>query len=81
MNIYLELALVVLFGIFGAAIARKLNLPNVTGYLLAGILLGPSLFHVVNETHTPVINFVNEMALGIIALAIGGEFYLPELKN
>lgn len=81
MNIYLELALVVLFGIFGAAIARKLNLPNVTGYLLAGILLGPSLFHVVNETHTPVINFVNEMALGIIALAIGGEFYLPELKK
>ena len=81
LNIYLELSLVILFGVLGAAAARKVNLPNVTGYLIAGVLLGQSLLHVVGEAHLPIINFVNEMTLGMIAFAIGGEFYLPELKK
>ncbi len=81
MNIFIKISLVVLFGVIGGKIARRLNLPNVTGYIIAGLFLGPSFLHIVTTDHAPIISFVNEFALGIIAFAIGGEFFLPDLKK
>ena len=42
LNIFLKISIVILFGVIGAKIARRLNLPNVTGYIVMGLLLGPS---------------------------------------
>lgn len=81
MNIFIEISIVILFGVIGGKIARRLNLPNVTGYIVAGLLLGPSFLHVVTAEHSGIISFINEFALGIIAFAIGGEFFLPDLKK
>ena len=81
MNIFLKISIVILFGVIGAKIARRLNLPNVTGYIVMGLLLGPSFFNLVTSEAAPIISFVNEFALGIIAFAIGGEFFLPDLKK
>ena len=39
----LKLAIVLSVGFIGSLVARKLKLPNVSGYLLFGLLLGPSL--------------------------------------
>ena len=39
----LKIAIVLLFGFIGGKVARKLKLPDVSGYLIFGILLGPSL--------------------------------------
>ena len=81
MNIYLKISIVILFGVIGAKIARKLNMPNVTGYIVMGLLLGPSFLNLVTPEAAPIISFVNEFALGIIAFAIGGEFFLGDLKK
>lgn len=81
MNIYLKISIVILFGVIGAKIAKKLNLPNVTGYIVMGLLLGPSFLNLVTPEAAPIISFVNEFALGIIAFAIGGEFFLADLKK
>lgn len=81
MNIFLKISIVILFGVIGAKIARRLNLPNVTGYIVMGLLLGPSFFNLVTSEAAPIISFVNEFALGIIAFAIGGEFFLEDLKK
>lgn len=81
LNIYLKISTVILFGVIGAKIARKLNLPNVTGYIVMGLLLGPSFLNLVTADAAPIISFVNEFALGIIAFAIGGEFFLEDLKK
>ena len=37
-----SLALILLLGFFGSAVAQRLHLPGLLGMLLAGILLGPS---------------------------------------
>ena len=42
MNVFLKISIVILFGVIGAKIARRLNLPNVTGYIVMGLLLVPS---------------------------------------
>nr|WP_075574498.1 cation:proton antiporter [Ezakiella massiliensis] len=81
MNISLKIAIIILFGIAGGKVSKRLNLPNVTGYLLAGLLLGPSFLKLVTPDDAGIIEFVNEFALGIIAFAIGGEFFLPDLKK
>lgn len=81
MNIFLKLGLLFVFSLIGARIARKFNLPNVTGYLIGGLLLGPSLFNVITPTDSSMINFVTELALAIIAFNIGGEFLLKNLKK
>lgn len=70
LNIFLKISIVILFGVIGAKIARRLNLPNVTGYIVMGLLLGPSFLNLVTPEATPIISFVNEFALCIIAFAI-----------
>lgn len=81
MNIFLKISIVILFGVIGAKIARRLSLPNVTGYIVMGLLLGPSFLNLVTPEAAPIISFVNEFALGIIAFAIGGEFFIEDLKK
>ena len=81
MNIYLKLALLISFALGGARIARRFNLPNVTGYLIGGLFLGPSFLNIVTTAEGGIISFVNEMALAAIAFNIGGEFLLKSFKK
>ena len=81
MDINIKLGLMIIFGIIGGKISRRFSLPNVTGYIVAGLFLGPSFFSVLNEANQPMVDFVNEFALGIIAFSIGSEFRLADLKK
>ena len=81
MDIQIKLALMIFLGIIGGKISRRLKLPNVTGYIVAGLLLGPSFLNVLSEANQPMVDFVNEFALGIIAFSIGSEFRLEDLKK
>lgn len=69
------------FGLIGGRVARRFNLPNVTGYLIGGLFLGPSFLKIITEVDVPVINFVNELALSAIAFNIGGEFLIKTIKK
>lgn len=81
MNIFIKVGLVVIFGLLGGRVARKFNLPDVTGFLLGGLFLGPSLLGVITPEDTPMINFINELALSAIAFNIGGEFIVKQIKK
>ncbi len=70
-------------------LAKKLSLPAVTAYLVAGLLLGPFCLGLL---HIPGLGFgslqevegfsiVSQVALGFIAFAIGNEFRLSQLKT
>jgi len=84
----LKIAVVLLFGFIGGKIASKLNLPEVSGYLLFGILLGPSLgliapgFQgVVSSADQESLKFIGDIALSFIAFSIGSEFKLKSLAK
>lgn len=88
-KILFTLALALFAGLFMSRIVKPLGLPAVTGYLLAGILLGPyclgslgitGLFESMEEL-TPMAEIVQNTALGFIAFAIGTEFKLSALKK
>lgn len=60
---------------------KKLHLPNVTGYLIAGLLIGPYCLGVFKGESLAVMGDITSVALGFIAFSIGGEFKLENLKR
>ncbi len=81
MDILLTLGLVILLGVLGGELARKLNFPSVTGYLLTGILLGPSLMGLVDASVLTSIDPIIDFALGLIGLSLGGELKFRFLQK
>ncbi len=59
----------------------RYDLPLITGFLVAGLLVGPSLLGLLSAEDLRKLRFVDEMALSVIALAAGAELYLPELRS
>ncbi len=76
-------------GLLMSRITKPLGLPSVTGYLVAGILIGPyclGRFGIDGLGFTSVDNvkefeIISNVALGFIAFAIGNEFRLSQLKK
>lgn len=88
-EVLFSLALALFMGLFLSRIVKPLKLPAVTGYLIAGVLIGPYCLGLLGVTGifsnveamkaTSVI--VQDVALGFIAFAIGTEFKLSSLKK
>ncbi|MBZ2175818.1 cation:proton antiporter [Schnuerera sp. xch1] len=81
MNILFYLAIVLLVAIIMSKIVSKLKLPNVTGYLVAGLIIGPSLFNIIPKDVVSQFSIISEVALAFIAYNIGSEFNLAHLKK
>lgn len=84
----LKIAAILLFGFIGGKVASKLKLPEVSGYLIFGILLGPSIGFVIpnyggvvtaNDQET--LKFIGDIALSFIAFSIGSEFNLKSIAK
>ena len=81
MNILLVIGLIILLGAVGGRVFNKLNLPQVMGYMIIGLLLGQT-FHgflsgPVLDSFGPIIN----LALGIIGFMIGSELQFDRFKR
>ena len=81
MNVTLSLAVALIAGLIFSRIVKWIGLPNVTGYLVAGLLIGPSCLNLVPEQFSEVMNDIINMALGFIAFSIGVEFKIKHLKQ
>ena len=62
-------------------LARMVRLPSLIGYMLVGVILGPSVLHLFNETSMERLSFITEIALGFVAFSIGSELNLSKLKR
>ena len=88
-QILFGLAIGLFAGLFFSRLVKPLKLPAVTGYLLAGIAIGPYCLGALGitgffsdmESLLSVADLVQDIALGFIAFAIGTEFKLSALKH
>jgi Kef-type K+ transport system membrane component KefB len=69
------------FSILFGRIVKIFKMPNVTGYLIAGLLLGPSFFNLVPSSMVNGFKVISDIALAFIAFSIGSEFYLSYFKK
>jgi Kef-type K+ transport system membrane component KefB len=68
-------------GMVGGKVAGIFKLPNVSGYLVFGLLLGPSVFDFVTKQNGESFTIISELALAVIAFSIGSEFLIKDMKK
>lgn len=81
MSILLYVGLMLLCGLLFGRLVKFVGLPNVTGYLIAGLILGPYVLGILSFEAVENIGIVSEMALAFIALSIGAEFSKDYFKE
>jgi len=81
MQVYelLSVGLVILLGLLGGRLSHRMKIPKVTGYMLVGLVFGPSVIGLLTPATLADIHIVNDIALGLILFAIGGEIELGHL--
>lgn len=77
----LGLAIALAIGLLLTRVVRLFGIPNVTGFLIAGIIVGPSALKILKGDWISQISILIEIALGFIAFSIGGEFKISTLKK
>ncbi len=68
-------------GLLLTRVVKLVNLPNVTGYLIAGLLIGPYFLGAISKEAAEGLSIITTVALGFIAFSIGGEFKLDHIKQ
>lgn len=89
MEVLLAIGIAMFAGLFLSRLTSKLNLPDVTSYLIAGLLVGPlclgrlgipglglNSFEAVED-----LGLLTDVALGFIAFSIGSEFRVSSLRK
>ncbi len=94
MAVIFTLAIALFAGLLLSRLAKIVQLPAVTAYLVAGILIGPFCLGAINvpsldfnlgfssnDITNKTFSIISDVALGFIAFSIGNEFRLKELKT
>lgn len=80
-HIIFNLGMLLITGFFFGQLAEKIKLPPLTGYIIAGLFLGQSVTGIIPAEEQVNLTSITEIALGIIALTIGGEFNISKLRR
>ena len=81
MDITLLLALILIIGFIVAKAGQAVRLPSVSGFIAAGVLLGPSVFNVITAEATGnQLRHFTQIALMLIAFGIGEHLELKRLR-
>lgn len=86
------LAVLLVAGLLSTRLMRLLRLPNVTGYIITGILMGPFVFGALFQSYDSIkdgliygyvtdLKWVSQVALGFIAFSIGTSFRVSTVKT
>jgi len=75
------LGIVTIVGFYMGHTARLVRLPSLIGYMILGVILGPSVLHILSEPTMEHLSFITEIALGFVAFSIGAELSLSSLKR
>lgn len=74
-------ALMMISGLLFGRLCKFIKLPNVTGYLIAGLVFGPSLFNIVDQNMIDEFTIISDIALSFIAFSVGCDFSLDYFKK
>ncbi|AKV03146.1 transporter, monovalent cation:proton antiporter-2 (CPA2) family [Labilithrix luteola] len=75
------LGFLLLAGTLMSELVEVVGIPHLTGYLLAGIIAGPYVMHIIDHQSADRLEAVNSLAIALIALAGGAELRLSSLKD
>jgi NhaP-type Na+/H+ or K+/H+ antiporter len=80
-NMFLSLFIIFTLGIFGGLIFEKIRLPKLIWYIVLGILIGPSVLNIVDETLITISSYLRQIALILILTRSGLSLSINNLKK
>ncbi|MFC1502360.1 cation:proton antiporter [bacterium] len=80
-HILFGIGILLFTGYFLGKLVNRIGLPSITGYIIAGLLLGESVAGVIYEDMSVQLHSITEVALGLIAITIGAEFDFKRLRR
>ena len=75
------LAIMLFAGFWMTRLTKAMRLPNVTGYILSGVLIGPYVLRIASPATVEQMGFVTDIALAFIAFGVGKYFRFSRLKQ
>ncbi|MBN1840782.1 MAG: cation:proton antiporter [Deltaproteobacteria bacterium] len=75
------LGIAVIAGFYMGHVVQRIRLPSLIGYMIFGVILGPSILNLIDEPMSQRLSFLTEIALGFVAFTIGSELSLSSLKR
>jgi Kef-type K+ transport system membrane component KefB len=77
----IALGFILLFAYLVGNNLKRLTLPQITGFIIAGILCGPYVLNFISDSDVKDLHLLDGLALSLIALTAGGEMKLDKLKG
>ena len=81
MNVILAVGIMIFLGFLAGLAVEKLKFPMITGYILIGILMSPSLLNIIPSETVGRLDILTDVALGIIAYLIGSNLHWEDLQR
>lgn len=76
-----SLAIIIVVGFLFSRLTKLLKLPNVTGYIIAGVLIGPYALNIISQEILPSFKFITDLAIAFIAFGVGKYINFGALKQ
>ncbi len=77
----LAMGVLLLAGYVGGRMARRFRLPAVAGYVLAGVLMGPSVFKIIPDATNTALSPLKDFGVGMVAMVIGSELVWKKMRH
>jgi len=77
----LTIGIILLSGFLAGELISRIGLPKVTGYILAGIVLNPSVSGIIPQSFPEHTDWVTHLALAFITFAVGGTLAIPTIRK
>lgn len=81
MNELSSLGLILLFALLAGHLVKYVRVPEVTGYIFAGIIVGPSVLGFISHDNLTALAIFSEVALGLILFSIGSVFEFRRFRE
>ena len=81
MNEILSVGLILISALMAGHVAQLVRAPEVTGYLLIGIVIGPAGFDLISHENILTLSFLSDVALGLILFNIGAIFEASNFRQ
>lgn len=75
-----NIGIIILAGLFMGRLFEMVKVPAITGYIVAGLLLGP-ITHIISPEDLSHLSVISDIALGFIAFQVGTELWFGKLKK
>jgi len=81
MDPILALGLILVLGLIGGLVSRRLNLPTITGYVVIGLAIGPTVTGLVDGQTVQSLGPITGISLGVIAFLIGTSLQIGTVRS